>query len=117
MMNTDIEQVIVSAVHVELPVARAINKLMLETWPQIAQTEVGTTDFIMQRWLHYAGPAKESPRYHLLYLSGELVALAHSFGRTIACRGSETTIMGSPTFASPGASAAKATAKSCASCV
>jgi hypothetical protein len=92
-MKNSIEAIDVDAVYVDLAVAHAINTLMLETWPQIAQSDVGTTDFLLRRWSHYHGPMQQAPRYHLTYLSGELVALAHSFGRTIARRGSELTVM------------------------
>jgi predicted GNAT family N-acyltransferase len=93
-MNGVIEPVTVDAVHLEFTVAHAINKLMLETWPHIAQTDVGTTDFLSRRWTHYDGPKELAPQYHLLYFSGEVVALAHSFGRTIARPGSEFVVMG-----------------------
>ena len=83
----------IDAIHLDRTVAQAINQLMLATWPQIAQNRVGMIEFLLQRWKHYSG-AVTGTQYHLVYLSGELVALAHKFSRAIASQEGEMILMG-----------------------
>lgn len=93
-MPDTIEQQTVDAVELGPDIAQRINRLMLATWPQIAQAKEGTVDFLLHRWTNYSGTEEHRPLYHLVYYAGELVGLAHTFARTIASCEGEMTIMG-----------------------
>lgn len=93
-MNDSIEEKTAEAVRLDEAKAKAINRLMLETWPHIAEQKEGTVDFLLGRWANYAGAYERRPLYHLAYRAGDLVALAHTFARTIASSERELTVMG-----------------------
>lgn len=93
-MNDAIVEKTIDAARLDPNVAEAINRLMLEAWPHIAVQQEGTEDFLMRRWEGYSNSSVQRPLYHLGYRAGELVALAHTFGRTVASEAGEMTLMG-----------------------
>ncbi len=93
-MNETVKQETVDAIRLDAETAKAINRLMLDAWPHIAQQKEGTTDFLMQRWMSYKGSHLQRPLYHLAYRAGDLAALAHTFARTIASPEGSMTVMG-----------------------
>jgi GNAT superfamily N-acetyltransferase len=84
----------IDAAQIDAGVAGEINRLMLDAWPHLAQQWEGTIEFLLRRWSTYDGPRQEQPLYHLIYQAGELVALAHTFGRTIGSSEGMLTVMG-----------------------
>ncbi len=93
-MNDAVEEIHIDAVRLDSNVAKAINRLMLEAWPTIAEQPEGTADFLMGRWAGYSGSNQHAPLYQLGYRAGELVALAHTFARTVASAEGEMILMG-----------------------
>lgn len=93
-MAATVEQIAVHAGQLDSPLANAIHKLRLEAWPHLAGRADGTVEFLMMRWQGYSGSERHQPIYHLVYAAGNLVAVAHTFGRTIASRERELSIMG-----------------------
>jgi GNAT superfamily N-acetyltransferase len=92
--SPQVVQETIDAIYLNPVTASAINRLMLATWPHIATAKEGTIDFLLQRWATYGGAMKHRPLYHLAYLDGELIGLAHTFPRTIAGAQGEMLIMG-----------------------
>jgi GNAT superfamily N-acetyltransferase len=84
----------IDAVSLEPAIAAAINRLMVATWPHIANAKEGTIDFLLERWTHYDGDEQHRPLYHLAQREGALLGLAHTFPRTIASAQGEMVVMG-----------------------
>lgn len=87
------EQISIHAAHLDFPCACAIQALRIQAWPHIAQHKDDTAENLRKRWRDYSGTVRHRPAFHLVFAAGELIAVAHTFSRTIASADGEMTIM------------------------
>lgn len=93
-MATEVERRTADAVDLDRPLAAAINSRMLQAWPHLREQPEGKIDFLLNRWTGYHGPDAQRPQYHLVFQDHELIALAHSFARTIRAEDRPIPVLG-----------------------